>query len=112
MARINKGDELPDEIDVLIVGAGPAGHIAAAQLAQFPTVTTRLIERRPGRDLRTNALYLRPGAEQRIDEMVQALRESDARVAERLSSAERAQLAGLLRKLGPARTRRTKEATG
>jgi len=41
---------------------------------------------------------------------VQALRESDARVAERLSSAERAQLTGLLRKLGPARTRRTKEA--
>ena len=71
-----------------------------------------LVERRPGRDLRTNALYLRPGAEQRIDEMVQALRESDARVAERLSSAERAQLTGLLRKLGPARTRRTKEATG
>jgi phenol 2-monooxygenase (NADPH) len=46
---IDRPDELPDEIDVLIVGAGPAGHIAAAQLAQFPTVTTRLIERRPGR---------------------------------------------------------------
>jgi len=71
-----------------------------------------LVERRPGRDLRTNALYLLPGTEQRIDEMVQALRESDARVAARLSSAERAELAGLLRKLGPARTRRTKEATG
>ena len=46
---VDRPDELPDEIDVLIVGAGPAGHIAAAQLAQFPTVTTRLIERRPGR---------------------------------------------------------------
>jgi len=69
-----------------------------------------LVERRPGRDLRTNALHLMPGAEQRIDEMVQALRESDARVAERLSNAERAELAGLLRKLGPVRTRRTREA--
>jgi phenol 2-monooxygenase len=46
---IDRPDELPDDVDVLIVGAGPAGHIAAAQLAQFPTVTTRLIERRPGR---------------------------------------------------------------
>lgn len=46
---INRPDDLPEEIDVLIVGAGPAGHIAAAQLAQFPDVTTRLIERRPGR---------------------------------------------------------------
>lgn len=46
---IDRPDELPDEVDVLIVGAGPAGHIAAAQLAQFPTVRTRLIERRTGR---------------------------------------------------------------
>jgi len=69
-----------------------------------------LIERRPGRDLRTNALYLLPQAEQRITEMVQALHDSDARLVERLSSGERAQLAALLRKLGPARGRRTKEA--
>ena len=41
--------ELPDEVDVLIIGGGPAGHIAAAQLAQFPGVTTRLIERSEGR---------------------------------------------------------------
>ena len=41
--------ELPDEMDVLIVGAGPAGMIAAAQLAQFPGISTRLIDRRPGR---------------------------------------------------------------
>ncbi|MDO9397084.1 MAG: FAD-binding monooxygenase [Herbiconiux sp.] len=41
--------ELPDEIDVLIVGAGPAGMILAAQLSQFPSIRTRLVERRPGR---------------------------------------------------------------
>ncbi|WP_308468020.1 FAD-dependent monooxygenase [Rathayibacter soli] len=48
-AGLNRPDELPDVMDVLIVGAGPAGHIAGAQLAQFPGVTTRLIERRGGR---------------------------------------------------------------
>lgn len=42
-------DELPDTMDVLIVGSGPAGVIAAAQLAQYPDVHTRIIERRPGR---------------------------------------------------------------
>lgn len=46
---LNRPDELPDEVDVLIVGSGPAGMIAAAQLAQFPNVVTRMVERRPGR---------------------------------------------------------------
>ncbi|MGO4189486.1 FAD-binding monooxygenase [Pseudarthrobacter sp. TAF60_1] len=46
---IDRPDELPDEVDVLIVGTGPAGMLAAAQLSQFPTVTTRIVERRPGR---------------------------------------------------------------
>jgi phenol 2-monooxygenase len=46
---IDRPDELPDEVDVLIVGSGPAGMIAAAQLAQFPNVTTRIVERRDGR---------------------------------------------------------------
>ncbi|ASF07212.1 putative phenol 2-monooxygenase [Nocardia brasiliensis NBRC 14402] len=46
---LDRPDELPDEVDVLIVGTGPAGMITAAQLAQFPTVVTRIIERRPGR---------------------------------------------------------------
>lgn len=41
--------ELSDEVDVLIVGSGPAGMIAAAQLAQFPNINTRVVERRPGR---------------------------------------------------------------
>lgn len=46
---IDRPDELPDDVDVLIVGAGPAGMIAAAQLAQFPGITTRIIDRRDGR---------------------------------------------------------------
>ncbi len=46
---IDRPEELPDEMDVLIVGTGPAGMLAAAQLSMFPSVTTRIIERRPGR---------------------------------------------------------------
>jgi phenol 2-monooxygenase (NADPH) len=40
--------ELPDEVDVLIVGSGPAGLVLAAQLAEFPGITTRIVERRSG----------------------------------------------------------------
>ncbi len=46
---LNRPEELPDEVDVLIVGTGPAGMLAAAQLSRFPGVTTRILERRPGR---------------------------------------------------------------
>ena len=46
---VDRAEELPDEMDVLIVGSGPAGMIAAAQLSMFPNVNTRLIERRPHR---------------------------------------------------------------
>ncbi|WP_460774686.1 FAD-binding monooxygenase [Microbacterium sp. GXF7504] len=41
--------DLPDELDVLIVGSGPAGMLLAAQLSQYPSITTRLIEKREGR---------------------------------------------------------------
>ncbi|TQJ34216.1 FAD-binding monooxygenase [Arthrobacter sp. SLBN-122] len=46
---LNRHEELPEEVDVLIVGTGPAGMLAAAQLSMFPNVSTRIIDRRPGR---------------------------------------------------------------
>ncbi|WP_354246007.1 FAD-binding monooxygenase [Arthrobacter sp. UYEF20] len=46
---VDRPAELPDEVDVLIVGTGPAGMLTAAQLSQFPGVTTRIVERRGGR---------------------------------------------------------------
>jgi phenol 2-monooxygenase (NADPH) len=39
---------LPDAVDVLIVGSGPAGAVLAAQLSTFPGISTRLVERRDG----------------------------------------------------------------
>jgi phenol 2-monooxygenase len=39
---------LPDEVDVLIVGCGPAGMVLAAQLAQFPEIRTAIVDRRNG----------------------------------------------------------------
>jgi len=40
--------ELPETLDVLIVGCGPAGLTLAAQLAGFPGIRTRIVERKPG----------------------------------------------------------------
>ena len=40
---IDRPADLPDEMDVLIVGSGPAGMLLAAQMSQFPTVSTRII---------------------------------------------------------------------
>ncbi len=39
---------IPSVVDVLIVGSGPAGLVLAAQLAEFPRISTRAVERRPG----------------------------------------------------------------
>ncbi len=46
---IDRPQDLPEEIDVLVVGSGPAGMLLAAQLSQFPDVVTRVIEKRDGR---------------------------------------------------------------
>jgi phenol 2-monooxygenase len=41
-------EKLPDAVDVLVIGSGPAGALLAAQLSNFPSIGTRLIERRDG----------------------------------------------------------------
>ena len=46
---------LPSEVDVLIVGTGPAGLTLAAQLAQFPTIKTAIVEQSPDRLYRGKA---------------------------------------------------------
>jgi phenol 2-monooxygenase len=39
---------LPETVDVLIVGSGPAGTLLAAQLSTFPGISTCIVERRNG----------------------------------------------------------------
>ncbi|MGC5626912.1 FAD-dependent monooxygenase [Georgenia sp. Z1344] len=46
---VDRPEKLPDRVDVLVVGAGPAGAVVAAQLSQFPTITTRIIDQRSDR---------------------------------------------------------------
>ncbi|KAB1642567.1 FAD-dependent monooxygenase [Gulosibacter chungangensis] len=46
---IDRPNEIPDEMDVLIVGTGPAAVAVTAQLAKFPNLNVRAIEQRNGR---------------------------------------------------------------
>jgi phenol 2-monooxygenase len=39
---------LPEAVDVLIVGCGPAGLVLAAQMANFPDIATAVIDRKDG----------------------------------------------------------------
>lgn len=48
LAASSDGSSLPQEVDVLIVGCGPAGLTLAAQLSAFPEIKTRIIEQKPG----------------------------------------------------------------
>jgi phenol 2-monooxygenase len=41
-------DVLPEAVDVLIVGCGPAGLTLAAQLSAFPDIKTCIVEQKPG----------------------------------------------------------------
>jgi phenol 2-monooxygenase len=43
-----RSETLPNEVDVLIVGCGPAGLTLAAQMAAFPDITTRIVEQKSG----------------------------------------------------------------
>src|SRR3954470_9316889 len=47
-AVTERPDGLPAEVDVLIVGCGPAGLVLAAQLAAFPDIRTAIVDRRDG----------------------------------------------------------------
>lgn len=42
------GSALPDLVDVLIVGSGPAGLTLAALLSAFPQIVTRIVEQKAG----------------------------------------------------------------
>ncbi len=42
------GDGVPQQVDVLVVGAGPAGLTLAAQMANFPDIRTCLVEQKEG----------------------------------------------------------------
>lgn len=63
-----------------------------------------LVERRPGRDLRTNALMLLPEGARQLDAMLAAVRQSDARMTQRLGAEELKTLLALLARLGPSPT--------
>src|SRR5690348_10636357 len=43
-----RAEGLPEAVDVLIVGCGPAGLVLAAQMASFPDIRTAVIDRRDG----------------------------------------------------------------
>ncbi len=42
------GEGVPQQVDVLVVGAGPAGLTLAAQMANFPDIRTCLVEQKEG----------------------------------------------------------------
>jgi len=47
-STLANSDSLPEEVDVLIVGCGPAGLTLAAQLSRFPEIRTRIVEQKDG----------------------------------------------------------------
>ena len=53
--RRDRPARVPEEVDVLIVGCGPAGLTLAAQLSAFPDIKTCIVEQKPGPLLRGQA---------------------------------------------------------
>ena len=68
--RRNRGpnEPLPEQVDVLISGTGPAGLCLAAQLAEFPEIDTMIVERMPANIIKGKA----DGINTRTMEMFQA----------------------------------------
>ena len=68
--RRNRGvnEPLPEKVDVLISGTGPAGLCLAAQLSQFPEINTMIVERMPSNIIKGKA----DGINTRTMEMFQA----------------------------------------
>ena len=68
--RRNRGlhEPLPEQVDVLIVGTGPAGLCLAAQLSRFPEITTMITERMSANIIKGKA----DGINTRTMEMFQA----------------------------------------
>jgi len=68
--RRNRGinEPLPEKVDVLIAGTGPAGLCLAAQLSQFAEIDTMIIERMPSNIIKGKA----DGINTRTMEMFQA----------------------------------------
>jgi phenol 2-monooxygenase len=68
--RRNRGvnEPLPEKVDVLIAGTGPAGLCLAAQLSQFPEISSMIIERMPANIIKGKA----DGINTRTMEMFQA----------------------------------------
>jgi DNA-binding MarR family transcriptional regulator len=62
-------------------------------------VDRSLVERRPGRDLRTNALHLTPAGDAGVKDMLTSARVADQRLTERLSAHDRDTLLRLLTSL-------------
>ena len=65
---------LPKKVDVLIAGTGPAGLCLAAQLSQFPEISTMIVERSPANIEKGKA----DGINTRTMEMFQAFGFADA----------------------------------
>ncbi len=47
-AAVGSSGPVPAEVDVLVVGCGPAGLTLAAQLSAFPDIKTCIVEQKPG----------------------------------------------------------------